>query len=48
MTAGTRNLIVAASVLTGAAVGWVTLYGLFYCGVLLGLAVALFNRRDFK
>jgi len=32
----------------GAAVGWVTLYGLFYCGVLLGLAVALFNRRDFK
>ena len=32
----------------GAAVGWVTLYGLFYCGVLLGLAVALFNRRDFN
>jgi ABC-type transport system involved in multi-copper enzyme maturation permease subunit len=30
------------------AAGWVAIYGLLYCGVLLVLAAALFNRRDFK
>jgi ABC-type transport system involved in multi-copper enzyme maturation permease subunit len=31
-----------------AAVGWITLYGLLYCTAVLGLAVAVFHRRDFK
>ncbi|MBI4475189.1 MAG: hypothetical protein HY646_21170 [Acidobacteria bacterium] len=30
------------------AVGWTGLYGVFYCGALLALAMAIFSKRDFK
>ncbi len=34
--------------ISGAAIGWITAYGILYCGVLLGLSIAIFSRRDFK
>ncbi len=46
-----RNVIQAAAYyrpISAAAIAWVTIYGLLYCGVLLGLSVAIFSRRDFK
>lgn len=30
------------------AVGWTSLYGVFYCGALLALAITIFSKRDFK
>ena len=46
-----RNVIQAAGYfqpVSAAAVGWVAVYTLIYCAVLLELALLIFSRRDFK
>jgi ABC-type transport system involved in multi-copper enzyme maturation permease subunit len=46
-----RNVIESAAygrAIDPLAVLWVTVYGLIYCGILLGLSIAVFSRRDFK
>jgi len=46
-----RNVIQAAAYfepINYAALGWVTVYGILYSGILLGIAVLIFSRRDFK
>jgi ABC-type transport system involved in multi-copper enzyme maturation permease subunit len=46
-----RNVIQSAAYfqpVNAAAVAWITLYAVLYCSILLGIAVAIFNRRDFK
>lgn len=48
---GSSNVIQGASYslpIDAAAVGWVSLYGLLYCTVLLSGAILIFTRRDFK
>jgi len=50
-TIDSRNVIQSASYrqpIDPAAVLWVSVYALVYCGVLLSLAIAIFSRRDFK
>jgi ABC-type transport system involved in multi-copper enzyme maturation permease subunit len=50
-SAGSRNVIRSAayfSPVDPAAVGWVTLYGILYCAVLVALSTAIFARRNFK
>jgi ABC-type transport system involved in multi-copper enzyme maturation permease subunit len=46
-----RNIIQAAAYgqsLNAAAIGWVLVYCVLYCSALLGLAMAVFSRRDLK
>ncbi|MBP1610576.1 MAG: putative transport system, permease component [Acidobacteria bacterium] len=46
-----RNVIQSAAYHQGldpAAVMWVSVYALLYCGILLLLSIAIFSRRDFK
>jgi ABC-type transport system involved in multi-copper enzyme maturation permease subunit len=48
---GSRNVIQSAAYyqpINAAAIGWVTVYGALYVAVLLGVAAAVFSRRDFK
>jgi len=49
--AGSQNVIQRAAYyqpLDPAAVFWVSVYAVIYCGVLLLLSIAVFSRRDFK
>jgi ABC-type transport system involved in multi-copper enzyme maturation permease subunit len=49
--AGGQNAIQAAAYfepLNPAAVAWITLYAAVYCTAILGLAMIIFSRRDFK
>jgi len=46
-----RNVIQAAAYfepINYAALGWATVYGILYSGILLGIAILIFSRRDFK
>jgi len=46
-----RNVILTAAYhreIDAAAVGWVSLYGVIYTAALVGIASAIFARRDFK
>ena len=46
-----RNVIQAAAYsepVNYGALGWATVYGILYSGILLGIAVLIFSRRDFK
>ncbi len=50
-TAGSSNVIQSAAYyqpLPAAAVGWITVYAVLYCAILLIVAGAIFSRRDFK
>jgi len=50
-TIDSRNVIESAvyrQPIDPIAVLWVTIYGLFYCGILLSLSIVIFSRRDFK
>jgi ABC-type transport system involved in multi-copper enzyme maturation permease subunit len=48
---GSQNVIQGAAYyrpIDAAAVGWVSVYGALYGAILLGIAAAVFSRRDFK
>jgi ABC-type transport system involved in multi-copper enzyme maturation permease subunit len=46
-----RNIISSAAYyqpIDLVAVAWASLYGVLYCGILLGISLNIFSRRDFK
>ncbi len=48
---GGRNVILGAAygqAVDPAAVGWVSVYSVVYCFILLSVSIVLFSRRDFK
>ncbi|HYK89266.1 MAG TPA: ABC transporter permease subunit [Acidobacteriota bacterium] len=50
-TMDSRNIIEGAAygqAIDPAAVFWVTVYAVVYCGILLLISIAVFSRRDFK
>jgi ABC-type transport system involved in multi-copper enzyme maturation permease subunit len=48
---GSQNVIQSAAYdqpISGAAIGWISMYAILYCAALLGISIVVFARRDFK